>query len=294
LLTSDRGNYTGVDTTQKLTISATPTLASSGSNQFTTLNFSTAVNAATSLTDSYAIEFGGVAASSATAGSQTEVNAKEVRIAGIEAVSVVSEGTGFVANAIKLDDANVRTLTVTGSKDLTLTFSSNAGFGATPNTSTGIGGVSSIDASAATGVITINTTNVVGATAGLTVQTGSGNDVITLAQAATVIAGTGNDNITTTTAKATLTLGDGVDTVTVASSVVGTLSTPPTEAEVTGRVITVTDLAVGDKIDFSTNTVTAYALGLAQTTTATTLLGALNAINNATAQIAWGVYAGNT
>ena len=75
-------------------------------------------------------------------------------------------------------------------------------------------------------------------------------------------------------------------------------STAATEAEATLRLVTITDIAAGDTIDFLTATTagTAAALGTKTSTgTATTLLGALNALADVTGTgVTWGQYGGNT
>jgi S-layer protein len=97
-----------------------------------------------------------------------------------------------------------------------------------------------------------------------------------------------------------LTVGDGKDTVNVGASVVDTLgvSTAATETEATARMVTITDVAAGDTIDFLTATTagTAAALGTKTSTgSATTLVEALNALANVSGTgVTWGQYGGNT
>ena len=287
--------YLNVEQAQGLTV---VTGASSASTAVTTLSFTTANVAGAA--DAYTVSFAQSAPAS-TSGTHTLSDAGVIAIEGIETVNIVSGGTGYLDNAITVTDTAARNVVLSGAQGLQIDFSSGTGYpGSTAATATNGLGVATIDGSAMTGKLDVSTANVTAAYTNITIKGGSNDDTITLSGSgigdkAIVDAGAGNDAITTTTGKANLTLGAGVDTVTVATSVVGTLSSTPLESEVTGRLITINDFAVGDKIDFSTNTVTAYALGLAQSTgSATSLLTALNAINGATAQIAWGVYAGNT
>ena len=156
--------------------------------------------------------------------------------------------------------------------------------------------MSSIDGSAATGKLNINTTDVVAATAGLTVKGGSAADTITLAQKATVDAGAGNDTIVAAAAGGTFTGGAGADTFNVAAAVVGT-ATPA------GAVITsITDAAATDKILFAALGTEVFTSAKVDVSTATALIGGtVNALDLAlagdgstNAAIKWFQYGGDT
>lgn len=286
------GEYTGVEQAQSLSIvNGKATADETGT---TTIGFTS--SNVTGIADSYTVTFAQSAPSS-TAASKTISDAGVVVLAGIETINVVSGGTGFLDNHITITGANARNVTLSGDQDLTVDFSSNFGGSTAADAINGLG-IATIDASALSGKLAINTTNVLEAFTTTTIKGGSNIDTITLTALggkAVVDAGAGADTITTAAGRATLTLGAGADTVNAGSSVVGTLSSPPTIAEVTGRMITITDFAVKDRIDFSTGTPSASSLGGATSVgSSATLLAALNAINAATPQVAWGVYAGDT
>lgn len=208
-------------------------LSVTGSNTGTsTINVKDA-GLATSTTDSLAVTFAG------TTGTVAAGTVVANKVEGFNITSGGSTGT----NTITLTSDTMKTVTVTGSKALTLSFAGANGTAA-PNGVSGAG-VTTIDASAATGIQTIDTTNVTAATAGLTVSTGSAADVITLAQKATVNAGAGNDTINVALAGATVTGGAGNDTFNFQAAVAeaGSLT------EATGVIKNViTDFSAGDKI----------------------------------------------
>jgi len=282
--------YTNVNTPQSITYGKDL----GGSAGAITLTFGTAE--ATGTTDSYAVTLAGKAGASATAVSQDSLRAQTLSIENIETVSVNSTGTGYIANSINVQDTKARTVTISGDKDLTITFgdgsASSATFGTAAASSTDANGVSVIDGSAATGKLSIDTTDIGVAYAGLSVKGGANDDTIVLAQTATVDAGAGNDSITTAAAtNSVLTLGAGKDTVIATSTVYST-----------GYVTTITDIAVGDKIDFlaASTSGTAAAIGAKVTlgSTVTTLAAALDAAANSGgtsgAEINWFQYGGNT
>jgi len=227
-------------------------------------------------TDTFAVTFNGTAASTATALAKTAVSAGTVAVADVEAVTIASSGTGFVANSVNLLDNNLKTVAITGSQDLSVTFGTAAvpAAGAVPAVpavtvggTTATTGVSSIDGSAATGKLTINLANVNGATAttGLTVK-----------------GGTADDTIITGTTAATLTGGAGKDTFTTTAAVYGA----------TKVVTTITDFASGD------NVITGAANGAAVTkitlNASVTTLDAALALTTDTTGIQWFQYGGDT
>lgn len=146
----------------------------------------------------------------------------KLTVNGIENLTVEATGAGEHQNSLNVTDNALQTLTITGSQELKLTFTNTEG-----------AKVSLIDGSAATGDLTIDTTNVTADDKlGLTVKTGSGDDTITLAGKATVDAGAGDDTITSSAGGGTFTGGDGKDTFDV--------------SKVTGKdKVTITDFGVG-------------------------------------------------
>jgi hypothetical protein len=260
------GTYTNVTAAQALAVNT------AGITGTTTLTFSDVSGAA----DAYTITFG--AHTSGTSSSPAAIDAGTVSIAGIENVNIVSKAAaGVAANSIVLDDAAAQTVTVTGDQALNLSFATDFG-----NTSGK--GVTTIDASAATAAVTIDTHNVTGS--GLTVKGGAGADMITLGDTATVNAGAGNDTITVGGSFAsTLTGGAGKDTFDV-SLAVSTASVITT---------TITDLTAGDKVAFS-NAADAFTATAVNVSTATTLQSALDlaAAGTTGGTVDWFSYGGNT
>jgi len=114
-------------------------------------------------------------------------------------VTVDSSGAAYTWNSITMGaNANARTVTITGAKNLDITFpaSGTSYFGSASGTIATGGGVSSIDGSAATGKLAISIgTGVSPAATGLTVKGGSNNDTITLSnfQVNAVYGNGGND-----------------------------------------------------------------------------------------------------
>ncbi len=220
--------------------------------------------------DSYAITFNAAAAT--TAAGSADVRAGTVVAAGIENFTIASGGTNHWNELTLGANTSAKTVTITGASNLDLTFA--AGFGSTTSPQTG---VSSVDGSAATGKLSINLTNVVSATAGLTVKGGSAADTITTSASAT-----------------TLTGGAGADNFVVAAAVAGSTTAPV--------ITTITDAAAGDKltlIDKGTETFTTTKVDVS---TATALFGGtVNALDLASTGdgstngiVKWFQYGGNT
>jgi len=283
--------YTGATTAQGLTVGTNM----AGATGTLLLDFGSAVTAGTA--DAYTITFAGTGTTLATA-SATDIKASKVTIDGIEAVSLVSGGSGYTNNTIELKDTSAKTLTITGSQATGITFGSGY-FGGDASTTTSTAGVSSIDASALTGKLTINTTNVRTANAGLSVKGGTNDDAITIANQAsnvggrvTVDAGTGDDTITTSTSAATLTGGAGKDTFKVSNTVA-------TSAYLTAPVYTtITDYAAGDTIQMGTTSVVALkTVGVERVSTAISLEDAIAkaVVGNSTAgTVVWFAYGSDT
>ena len=246
--------------------------------------------AAAGTADTFAVTFAGAAAT--TAPVAATITAGTVVLNGVETVSVASAGGANTWNSIALTDDKLKVVTITGDKNLDLTFVGTNG----TNTAVGAGGaVNSIDGSAATGKLNINTAGVTAddkAGVGLTVKGGSANDTITLAQKATVDAGAGNDTIKTAATGGTLTGGAGNDKFDVALAV----ATAATEA---GSVFTsITDFAAGDSVKLLAGNVVATTLGAktALDATVTNIDLALNivALTDAVNEVSWFQYGTNT
>lgn len=153
----------------------------------------------------------------------------KLTVNGIENLTVEATGAGDGDNTLQVTDNALQTLTISGSQDLSLTFSGTNG-----------AAVNLIDGSAATGDLTINTANVTADDKlGLTVKTGSGDDTITLGDKASVDAGAGDDTIISSAQGGTFTGGDGKDIFDVKS------------AKGSDNMVTITDFVAGtDKLTF--------------------------------------------
>ena len=181
-----------------------------GTNTSTTIGYTTAVTAATAVTDSSKLTLAG-----------TQLGSSFVT-SGIETLTVDSTTSKNVLSA--LSATGVTSVKVTGDQDLTVSGT--------------VGGktLTTLDASDATGAITMATgsgtsssadktgitvTAPTSADAGLfTVTTGSNKDVVTLGGGDAVVAtGAGVDTITATAGANTITPGTGNDSVTMGSGV---------------------------------------------------------------------------
>ena len=290
------GTYTNVEQSQGLTIT---TGASSTSTTATTVTFT--ASTVTGSADAYTVTFA-QAAPTSTASAYTTSDAGVVVLAGIETINVVSGGTGFLNNYITITGANARNVALSGAQNLDIDFSSNFG-GSTAASSTNGLGIATIDGSAMTGKLTINTANVLEAYLTTTVKGGSNNDTITLSALggkAVVDAGAGDDKIVSAAQSSIQTGGAGKDTFDV------TLAVAMASSTATGYVTTITDFAAGDVIDFigATNgahSATADSIAKLTLTTEATLsdaiTSALNASPKATSsakEVVWFYYGGNT
>lgn len=142
------------------------------------------------------------------------VEAGIIAIASVVGLTIASGGASTNTNKITLSDAALQTLTINGAAALQLAFS-------TATTAT-----SAINASAASGLVTLDTTNVVAAGGGLTITAGSGGLAAIVAQKATVVAGAGADSITLKNA--------GVTTTSL--------------TDINLKLVTITGFAGGDKV----------------------------------------------
>jgi S-layer protein len=177
----------------------------------------------------------------ANATANTVAAAGTIGLANVETINLVSAGTATAgSNSIEIADAAMKNLVITGDKAVSVTF-------ATTTT-----GTSSIDASAATGAVTLDTTGLVataGAGGGLTVKGGTGADQLTVTQAATVTSGAGADIVFA-----------GANTITV-----GTPGSA-TATELQSKLLTVTDFARGDTVDLRVGGVPGTAVSLGTVT----------------------------
>lgn len=281
VLLGQGGTYTNAEKAQSLTV------ASNVGANATTIQFTAAQIAGSA--DAYGVNF--AAAGSAVATSPTAIDAGTLVIAGIEDVTISSgAASGFVNNTIDLTAANLKTVTVSGAATVT-----TLGFVGTNGTNAagGVGGgVTAIEAGTLTGKLVIDTTNLVvnDATgfAGLAVNSGAGNDAITLAQRAIVNAGAGDDVITLAAAGGVITLGAGADEVNVGSAL--------------GAVTRIVDFSAADKVDFinatdGTHSATAGALAKLTLTTETTLdqlFTSAGAAASGAVEVVWFNFGGNT
>jgi hypothetical protein len=300
-LLAQGGTYTNVEQAQGLTV---VTGASSTSTTTNTITFT--ASTVTGSADDYTVSFAQSAPTS-TVSSYTTSDAGVVVLAGIETINVASGGTGFLNNFITITGANARNVNLTGAQNLDIDFSSAFG-GSTAATSTNGLGVATIDGSAMTGKLTINTANVLEAYLTTTVKGGSNNDTITLSALGgkgVVDAGAGDDKIVSAAASSIQTGGAGKDTFDVTLAVAAaTVSSTANTA--TGFVTTITDFAAGDVLDFiggtnGTHTATSASIAKLTLTTEATLddaiVSALNASPKATStakEVVWFYYGGNT
>jgi len=281
--------YTSVTQAKGLTVGATT------AGGTTVLDFGSTVAAST---DAYTVTFAATGAT--TAAATSTIDAGFLSIEGIEAVTIVSGGSGFAKNTIDLTNASARTLTITGAQAADIGFLT--AFGANNVASTSSAGVSLIDASALTGKLTLDAANVKTAFAGTTIKGGSNDDTITLALETsastatyTVDGGAGNDTFITANEKSTLTGGAGNDNF----DVTATKATVANATGLDGALIftTITDFAAGDTITMGTTSVT--IAGKAFVSTATSLTSALDlalkgSTVDASGKAVWFVYGGDT
>jgi len=238
--------YQNVTTAMPLLVSADTSTAGTASAGVTALSFPTSVTN-TGTADAYTVTFNGTGQSTyaaAVASSAGAIRAGTLDLTGIENLTIASNSSsGFTLNSLVLKDADVRTITASGSQDLSVTGLSTF-FGTTADATNGKG-VSTVDASAMTGKFTFDAANMVTALAGTSILGGSGNDTITLSTQSlvTVNAGAGDDTITTSTASSTLTGGAGVDTFDVSATVASVASTSSSV-----KKATIVDAAKGDII----------------------------------------------
>lgn len=187
---------TGGNTVQNVAAGAGLTVAGANSNA-TTIGVK---DAATGTADAFTVTFAGADVAGAAA-TVANVTAGTIAVAGIEALTIASNGGSNTWNSIDLGlNKALKTITITGDKNLDLTFGAQNG----ADTVSATAGVSSIDGSAATGKLKITVdADVKAVTTGLVVKGGSAADTITTGAASTTLTGNaGADAFDVTAAKA--------------------------------------------------------------------------------------------
>jgi hypothetical protein len=286
LLAQGATGYNNVEQAQSLYVNKN---IGSGS---TTLAFTT-TNVAGSA-DTYAVNFN--AAGATTAGSATAIDAGTLVIASIENVTIASNASqGFVNNTIDLTADKLKTVTITGSAyKTTLGFVSTNG---TNSATAGVGGaVSLIDGSTYTGILEVDTTNVVenSSATGFTVKGGAGKDLITVDGLSIVDSGANDDTITVKSGAAgsTLTGGTGNDLFDVSAAAYDTSSAATKLASIT----TISDYGLNDTLKFGTTGSLTYLQADSGVAAATSVTGAIDAAVTAlsTGTAGWFTYGANT
>ncbi len=286
--------HTGVGTagaTEVKNVASGSTLTITGTDT-TNVNTIGVKGAATSTSDSFKIVFAGTG----DGGDEDNpiVYTSKLKIDGVETLNVTSSGTGFVENELEIADDKLQSLTISGDKDLTLTFAATTGTDAAP-----VYGVSNIEASGATGGVTVtipaSPTFVISSKDGLTITTGSGNDFVDVSQAAKISTGAGDDEIVVNDAVATtLDGGAGVDKFDVKAAVA---TNTTVDAGMIITTINGSNLTEGDSILF-TNTAakfvsTKVALGSTVQNLDNALTAAMGAATDGT-EVLWFQYGSDT
>ena len=229
------GTTNGGNTVQNLAAGAGLTVAGANTKA-TTIGVK---DAATGTADAFTVTFAGADVAGATA-TAPNVTAGTIGLSGIEALTIASNGGSNTWNSIVLGaNKALKTITITGDKNLDLTFAAQNG----ADTPSATAGVSSIDGSAATGKLNITVdANVKAVTGGLVVKGGSAADTITTGVLSTTLTGNGGiDAFNVTAAKA----GAGAATVAIlAADAVKT---------------TITDFVKGETIQFAATAVVPQA-----------------------------------
>ena len=192
-------------------------------------------DAATGTADAFTVTFAGADVAGATA-TAANVTAGTIGLSGIEALTIASNGGSNTWNSIDLGlNKSLKTITITGDKNLDLTFGLQNG----ADTPSATAGVSSIDGSAATGKLKITVdADVKAVTTGLVVKGGSAADTIITGAASTTL--TGNAGIDAFNVKA----------ATAAATTTGTTAVLEAAAVKT----TITDFVKGETIQLATVT----------------------------------------
>jgi len=231
-------------------------------------------DAATGTADAFTVTFAGadVAGAAATA---ANVTAGTIGLSGIEALTIASNGGSNTWNSIDLGlNKSLKTITITGDKNLDLTFGAQNG----ADTPSATAGVSSIDGSAATGKLKITVdADVKAVTTGLVVKGGSAADTIITGAASTTLTGNaGTDAFDVSAAKAVATTA-----TTNGQSIVGNVFT------------TITDFVKGETINFAAAGATGAAVKITLDSSVQNLDQALDKVGATTAAY-WFNYGADT
>ena len=188
---------------------------------------------------------------------------------GIETINISSKGGTNVTNSLTVVDNAAKSIVITGDHELTLAVGSQSAVGAATASA-----LTSIDGSAATGVLNINTVSPTAVTqSALTIKGGSAADVITVGTTAGAAS-----------VGATVTTGNGNDTVNVAVATAQSATAP--------QFTTITDFAKGDILQFGANTT--FTAAKVDVNLQTTLLGAIGAATGAVGTAQWFTLGGDT
>ncbi len=233
-------------------------------------------DAATGTADAFTVTFAGADVAGATA-TAPNVTAGTIAVAGIEALTIASNGGSNTWNSIDLGlNKALKTIAITGDKNLDLTFGAQNGADAPSATA----GVSSIDGSAATGKLNITIdADVKAVTGGLVVKGGSAADTIITGAASTTLTGNaGIDAFDVTAAKA----GAGAATVAI--------------LEAAAVKTTITDFVKGETIQFAATTPAVATAAVTKITLDATVQNLDDALNKvvATAGTYWFNYGADT
>lgn len=228
---------------------------------------------ATSLTDVLNVDIGRVSTTATDGTGSLTVNS--LVATGVETININSAGSNSANIITTLTDANLQKLVITGDDALTIT-----------NTLTG-SSLAEIDASAATGAISLSSSDGTGTGGlGVTIKGGAGDDVLTGgANNDTITGGAGNntlnggagaDNITGGAGNDTITGGTGIDSINISSGGTDTINLSGVVATANRDIVTgfeVGTAASADKVDLAAGQSTAGTIGAG-----TTIFEAQNAV----------------
>jgi S-layer protein len=205
----------------------------------------------------------------------TLTNASSTNFGLITAAS--TETVNLVSNNVSGAAVETQTATLTAAGATTLNISGSNKFALTLTGSTAL---TTIDASANTGGVSVTSVNTTSAT---TMTGGSGNDTLVGAASGDILSGGGGADSLTAGNLTTMTGGGGNDTF--------KLSTAPTSLN---TYATITDFSVGDVLDTTATTMNATQVVLADTASFQDFANAAVGSTGASLQVAWFQFGGNT
>ena len=199
----------------------------------------------------------------------------------IETFNIASNGGLNISNSITITDDDLKTINITGNKDLTLAVTGQKA----SVVSTIATQLTTVDGSAATGklTITLNNADATISQAAVALKGGSGDDTFTLVTSATG----SNVGSSTSFTGPTVTGGAGNDTFVVTGATARSTSSP--------GFVTITDFSKGDVL--KDDHMTAFNATKIDVSVASTLVDALNiatAATNTALKSSWFQYGGNT